>query len=257
MLKNTIPTTLGIVIIAAMIAVYFALANSSQASYKSPVSAIHPENVKVTNISDDSFSVSWVTDAKTNGHVIVEDKSGKTKKITPPQTQPRHTHHINVNGLSASSTYLVKIFSENKEFREIGKGWVVETAPKISFQPLSRVIYGKIKGLPHQVQSDAIVYAAAGEGRLLSATTSEDGSWFIPVSNARSYTLDSYIFLNETKKISILVDAGPLGTAAALIKAADYVAVPPIVLGEYSDFTHFGPVNKTNPPPASIIATGN
>src|SRR3990167_3047971 len=99
---------LPLLVIALPGGVYLATNQNSFFGIASPEEA--PKEVKITNISDNSFSVSWVTPDKQNLGFLAYGNTEKLGKTTNDDrdasgTQPRYTHHVTLKNLLPSTLY--------------------------------------------------------------------------------------------------------------------------------------------------------
>lgn len=156
-----------------------------------------PKDIRVSNISDNSFTVSWITDKAVNGFVSfgTTEKLGETAPDDRDSAGPksRLTHHVTLKNLNPSVTYFYKIPSGNVSKQT--------TAPTTQDTPsLPEPIFGKVSP-----NSEAIIYSNIGNSTLLSTYTREDGNFLITLNNARTKDLNSYISVSDSDQVSLEV----------------------------------------------------
>lgn len=215
--------TIIILIIAIPITVY--LIGQRTGFFGKASISDYPKQIKVTNISDNSFTVSWVTDKKSVGFVsygesekfggvAADDRDNGAQKT-------RFTHHVTVKNLDPEKVYFFKINSEGKAYQQ-------KTASTTSdAPPLAKPIFGSILNEDGKAPKEAIVFVTPAGGTPLSTFT-RDGKWLITLNNARLEDLSAYISLNKDDRVQIFVQS-PEGQSEFSAQISDK-ALPDIVI---------------------------
>ena len=246
LLSKRIPTILGILFLVAGLGVGIFIVGQGTGGFlpkASPEST--PKNLKTTNISDSSFTVSFVTDSPTPGYIKYGVDGDKLNSQTSDDRDQLSgtvgqftTHHITLRSLSPSTTYYFAIGTASREiYTDGGKPYSVTTAPKLGSAPEALTIYGSIITKASTPASDSIVYISIDGASPLSTLVKSSGSWAIPLSTARTSTLNSYAQISDQTQLSIFVqgkDASSNATARVLVAKAQ--PVPTITLGQSEDF---------------------
>ncbi len=218
---------------------------------------IKPEKVRITNVSDTKFSVSWVTKKPVRAK-LVYGKMGE--KLTKVATDDRDlgdksgeylTHHITVAKLQPNTQYAFRIIEEDKiKFDNNGSPYGVKTGPTLSQTPTAETIYGVAKKDATSPAVGAIVYVDIPGATPLSAIVKKSGNWTIPISVARTLDLSSYVKYDPTATtFSITIKDGKKeAKAKAALKFAK--PVPEMVLGKNYEFLAKAPT-ETQPTEAS------
>ncbi|RJP47578.1 MAG: hypothetical protein C4584_00300 [Armatimonadetes bacterium] len=202
-----------------------------------------PEQVKVTNISDNSLSVSWITPSKatigfvtygtaeTLGETAFDDRDKSEQK-------PRYTHHVTLKNLTPDTQYFFKIVSDVGSYDDQGRPWKFKTAPTTEDPPaVADPAFGKVLKNDKTVPFEALVYLTVAGGTPLSSYTREDGNWLITLNNARKADLLTYItYKSSGDKIDIYVQAAGDGIARVAADTKNDAPVPDIILGIDSNF---------------------
>lgn len=253
-MKNTIPTIIGIIVLILGVATGVLLVRGSQFFRLGAASEVSPKDVRITNISDSSITVSWVTDKETSGFIKWGESQNTPDKNELGQSQIQSTTHIStITGLAPETSYFFKINSRGSDFDANGIPWQVKTGPTLAFVRSENLISGSVITASGNPAGGALVYLTVGGGSPLSTITSESGSWVIPVFSARTQNLTGYIPLNETSTLlEISVNAGPEGVASAQIYPQSARPVPSIILGQVHDFKSLPPSSSSEIPKASI-----
>ncbi|NMC35540.1 hypothetical protein GYA49_00685 [Candidatus Beckwithbacteria bacterium] len=252
-------TYLGVtvVLIALLFGGYFVYQKGLLTFQKDPT--ITPKKVKITNVSHDRFTVSWLTDAATKGSIAYGSK-GKLDQVQlddndqlTGQAQDYKVHHATITGLQPATTYNFEIKSGEKliSFNDNGEAYSVKTAPTLGSQPPTDLINGTVSLESGAPASGSIVYVTIPGVTPLSTQVKKDGSWLISLANARTTKLTEYAQYDpETTIIDIMVQ-GDGKTSNVTTNTANDSPVPAITLGQTYDFTALAQA-EPEPMPSTI-----
>lgn len=251
MRRNKIPTIFGLLILVAGLVAGLFLIKNRQIFQPGASPTSSPQNVKISNITNTSFTVSWTTNQELLGFVKWGTDSSLGTTAEAPSLNPSFTHSITVKSLSGSTIYLFKINSDGVDYDNSGKPWQVKTASNFqNKQPA--LVSGKILDSSGNPASDAIVYLAVAGGSLLSTTTSSSGTWVTSIANIPTEDLTSFVSITPDTPLTISVDAGPRGESVVQSLVSTSNPTPDITLGKNSDFTGVQNNGSTENPNASI-----
>lgn len=238
-----IPTFLGIFVLVFGTALGVFVVSQRQTFGLGAAGQNVPRDVKVTNVTDSAFTVSWTTDKPVLGKLSWGDNSNVGRLTGDDKLS--HVHSATVTGLTASKTYYFKINSGGTIHTNQGNAWITQTRNTIATQ--TAVFAGTIltpEGIP---ASEAIVYLTGTNMPDLSAFTSSNGTWTISAQIPVNVNLDNVV-------VEMFIQAGPLGVATAQISASAGRSTPPITLGKTYDFRSIttndsnGPTSQLNLP---------
>jgi len=188
--KRSYKTLIIVLIIAAIlipITVYAIMYITEIRTEASPTEK--PQKIELTNVTDSSATLSWITQAKeTIGFV----KYGSSSKLTNTAFDVRdtkdssgeyHNHYVEITNLSASSTYYYAIVVGGKEYkRENGEYYTFKTGPTLSIVPTPLPIKGKVED-PTSGTEEVIVYIYLENDKGISNKLSS-------LTNNKQYSLD-------------------------------------------------------------------
>ena len=131
-----LPTIAGIAATIVLVAVFiFGFERISRQSLTATGST-QPANVRITNVGDARFTLSWTTEKDATGALIVEgtgrqrltflderDISGALEKYT--------THSITPTGLQPNTQYEVTILSNGRSYLNDDEPFLVRTGPSL------------------------------------------------------------------------------------------------------------------------------
>jgi len=254
MKPSRIPTIIGVIILIIGLAAGVFLVQYRQIFKLGATGDTAPKNVKISNISDTSLAVSWVTDTKTEGVVFWGTSQGSLSRNENDElTGTNITHRVTINGLSAGQTIFLKINSSGTVYDDSGSPWQTSTGPSLAASTQADTISGTVLGADGNPMQNALVYVTVSGGSLLSTFTSQNGNWVVPISAARTADLANYIAIDDTKTlVEISVDAGLGNTSSAQIYPQSAKPAPAMTIGKTHDFTSLPPSNSSEIPSANV-----
>ncbi len=240
--KKKIPTIVGISLALGLISALTLLRNGfiffSQAG-----KAVSPQKVKITNITGESFVVSWITDEVSTGFIELVDSNDKVffdVRDQPGNLNEYDTHYVEVGNLKPDTEYKFVLNSNSKVFYEEGqRPYLIKTGNMIAGQiPKANLASGKVITSGGEPAEGAVVYVEIPEISSLSALVTRKGNWVIPLARAYKESLAGRANYQEGKIIEkIIADGGKLGQAQAEVFTENDDPVPVIQLGGNYDFT--------------------
>jgi len=201
-----------------------------------------PKNVKITNISDQSFTVAYQTDLPSTGSLsygtdkqlgesALEDLDKENESFIT-----KTIHNISVKNLAPSTKYYLAIISGSDTFLNNGEPFEITTGPEISSPSASEyILKGKIILPNGSSSSDAIVYVNTQDSQILSTMVAKNGEFSFSLSKLRTQDLTSYIDLNDNAVFNILATDGSL-KSNVLMSINQTGTIPTITLSNNYDF---------------------
>jgi len=244
-----IPTIAGVLLIIIGVVSGTAITSNIKRLKIGISDEIAPKDIRISNITDTSFNVSWITNTKTGGVAKWNATPSNLKEETKDTIEdPSYTHSVKIKDLSPSITYYFLIYSNNRSFDNNGIPWQAKTAPKKTARIDTNVISGSVYDQFNLPAKNALVYITVAGSSFLSTITSENGSWVLPISEARTQNLESFTVIDEYNTlIEIFVQAGPLGNASAQIYPVSATPAPPIILGQTHNFKTINSMEEQSP----------
>lgn len=251
-----IPTIIGLVLLVAGLGIaIFMVGGSTNTFFPKASPETAPQNIKVTNITDRSFTISFITDTETGAYIKYGSKSDQItarasddREQTSGVPQNSTTHHITLRGLNPSTTYYFLIGTGTSSvYSDNGKPYEVTTGPTLGGAPEAVTAYGNVDTEAGRPATDSIVYMTTTNGAALSALVKTSGSWAIPLSTARTSDLKAYLNPEAGTPVSVLVQGAQRGkTASAQTTVKQTQPLEKLVLGSGAP-----PAASSTPPEAS------
>jgi len=224
-----IPTIVGVILLLLGLTAGVLLVNSRQIFKLGASPEAAPKNVRVTNITDSSFTVTWLTESAVLGYITWgENKSALSKSKEDEIGKNSFTHTVSISGVNAQQDYYFVINSDGSEYDNNGVEWQTKTAPRLPSPDTTILASGNIINATGSPVEGALLTFIVGGSSPLSTTTSKSGSWLIPLSAARTQDLTNHVDINlESTLIEISVQASLTQTATAQVFAEASNPTPP------------------------------
>lgn len=250
MLKQSkIPTLLGLFLLLLGVGASVYVVQLQNQPTTNAAADRAPQQVRITNVSDKSFTVSYVTERATVGF-IAWGKTTSLGQATDADSQSV-IHHLTVSNLSPQTNYYFKIGSDKTIYTNQGKPYSVKTASSLSTVPNNDVVFGTVLTTAC-TPADAIIYITAAGIEPVSTITNNEGKWSMPLSTARNTNLSSYASYDKATELDITISGGIGKSATAKILAGNAKPVPAIKIGEFKDYTNLTAQNDGSPPNAQL-----
>lgn len=201
-----------------------------------------PKEVKISNVSDTTFTVSYATDANVLG-TIKFGSLGKMDQVAlddrdKPQAKPTEhtTHHITVENLAPSTTYSFTITSGDENFLDGEAAYQVTTGAALEASSTTETIMtGKVTNDDGSPATGALVYVSGSNSQVLSTYTNGSGSYTININTMRTNNLASFINLVSDTVLQLqIVDATKESKVSLLTSQTN--PIPMVILSKNYDF---------------------
>jgi hypothetical protein len=244
--QKQIPTLLGLaILVLSLIGGIWFIGKGNGVFAPRAAPQTSPQKVKITNVKDTSFTISFLTDEATVGFVkygtdqnSLKFQSSDDRDQLTGAVSPYATHYITVRDLKPDTQYFYTLGTgSTPKFDNGGTPFTIKTAKKLSNPPNAKTIYGTVTAASGTPVGGAMVYVTiAGAGELSSLTKESTGSWAVPLSSARTSDGLQYATLNPTDSIQLTV-AGPQqgSTATGTVTIETAQPAPALILGAGSE----------------------
>lgn len=239
--NRRLPQGIGIIVLVFSLGTIFWLSrNAILFGTKAAVGNI-PKDVQISNISDKSFTVSYITDDTVTGSVSygTDAKLGRVAFDKRDAKAPLlHTiHYITISGLLPSTKYSFSILSGDKTFDNSGSMYTVTTSStqqdaQSAKSPLSGLVTLEGGSMPNE----AIAYVETDKSQLLSELVMPNGTYSIPLTNLLKKDLTGFIDIAPTAILKLRIVNQTLASNISLL-ASQSNPVPPVILSKDYDFS--------------------
>lgn len=240
--NKRIPTLLGMLLIVIGVGITSFLVNKGVIIVGRASPSTSPQNVRVSNVTDSSFTVSYNTDAQVIGSVnygkdpnlgqtALDDRDQQTGSLASHKV-----HSITVRSLSPVTKYLFSITSGQDKFLNNGVPFEIVTGANITNPPSEqKPIVGKVISPDGNAPSEAIIYITTDNSQVISSLIKSDGTYLVPLNSVRSQDLASYLDFSTVKNLKMLAFGDDLSSNISL-SINQINPVPIITLSKNYDF---------------------
>lgn len=256
-LDKRIPTLLAVIFLIIGVVVTSILVQRRIIIFQNAAPSENPQNVRITNISDIAFTVTYTTDASVIGTISVR-KNGQQPQVTLDERdqqsgipKPYTVHSIFVKNLTPQTPYSFTILSGTTTYLNGETPFSITTAPSLTTPPIQQApLAGKLLMPDGSKPDEALVFVTTQNGQLLSTLLNAAGLYIIPLNAMRTKDLSSAMQFSSTTPIQILAQ-NSTNISHVITTLTAINPMPPITLSQDYDFT----IGTT--PLASASATAN
>ena len=232
LLKKQFPTLLGIgILLIALVAGIFLLSSDTSVFSPRATPESTPKKVKITNLTDTGFTISFLTDDNVAGFVKYGPEKELKNQISDDRDQLSgtignyQTHHITVRGLNPNTTYYYTIGTgTGVKFDNNGQPFSIKTLSASRSPQAAKTVYGQVTSGGTMPAVGAIVYLKIEGAGELSGLVKDSGNWAIPLSAARNPD-GAYTAVTEDTALTINVQ-GLSADLIASVQATVRTAAP-------------------------------
>lgn len=243
--EKKIPTLLALCLLFLGIGTTIYLDRQQQTLFSQASGTVLPEEVHFTNISDTSFTVSWLTNTPTIGIVIVSANNTKQTLLDNLDSdnvgRPRTAHYVTVKNLKEDNSYTAQILNGNKKCNNTAAcpSFTQKTATKLTSAlslPPARGIMMKTAG---KIADGAIVYLVVNKSAPLSARVDSSGLWVVPFNNLRTTDLLTRPQIADNDIVQITAQLSPTEETFATVDLKSIrqnLTIPDMTMGNSYNF---------------------
>lgn len=242
LLDKRIPTLLGIfVLVVALIAGTLLLGEGPGVFAPRATPTTTPKKIKVTNVTDNSFTISFLTDDLTPGFVKYGTQPGAlSSQASDDRDQLSGTvsdyrvHHVTVRGLQPTTTYYYTLGTgAGTNFDDNGNPFMIKTTARSGAPAAAKTIYGSVSTQAGSPADGSIVYVALANAGEMSSLVKASGSWAVPLSNARTKDGSGYAQITDADSIILTVQGQlPTDVITHTTMVSEAQPVPTLTFGQ-------------------------
>ena len=239
--KRKVPTLLGLVVLLLGIGGGIFFAEYSLDFFSTGKINSEPVNIRVSNTTDSLASISWLTEAATEGNVkygLFDKTIGNTAhddRVSNTNLDKYTLHHVTIRGLDPESRYQFVITADGKEYNDDGKPYEFETFAVATLSKLGPAT-GEVKLVNGQPATGSIVFSQISGATLLSTLVGLDGSWVQPLNIAYDTASKQPVLDNEAKTLNLYVLSQDGKESQVLTDTDHDFPAPAIVIGQRYNF---------------------
>lgn len=266
MYRNTkkIPTIIGLLLLIIGVGGGIYLVEQRTSGSTKASTEAKPMSVQVTNITDSSFSVVWLTKEPATGWVIYGNSQKVIDQVVfddrDSDNKPKTylTHQTTIRNLQPKTNYYFTITSGDKKFQNESRPYSLLTAEKTESPSLLEPSYGQVLTSQNEPAEGALVILNMPKAMPLSALVKPSGNWLIPLNIARDLELKPFIYSVDGQTaipISLMIYSSTEDKAEVTTDSKNDSPVPPITLGKTYNFEGLQGKKKENTQIAQVEST--
>jgi hypothetical protein len=221
--ERKIPTLLGLLIISIGLGVTTFLVNQTSLFGIKASPSKEPQNVRITNITDTSFSISYITNDSVPGSIsygtsvnlnqtALDDNDQQSGSLTNHKI-----HSITLTSLSPKTIYYFTITSGDQVYKNNNNPFQVTTGLSLSKNPSNqKPITGKIILPDGSAPKEGILYITTNNSEVISTTIKPDGTYLLPLNSLRNNDISSYYNFDSNSILKMLVFGDSLTSNVSL-----------------------------------------
>ena len=240
--NKRIPTLVGILLITIGVGVTTFLVNQGVLLRSNASVTEQPQNVRITNVTDNSFSVSYETDIQVIGSI----NYGKDSKLGQQALDDRDQqtgslnshkiHNITARNLDPQTKYFFSITSGQNNYTNGEQLFEITTGTSLSGSPPQQnPMGGKITVIDGTAPKEAIIYITADNSQVISTLAKDDGTYILPLNSLRTSDLASYYTFPSNATIKMLILGDSL-TSNVSLSINQINPIPTVILSKDYDF---------------------
>lgn len=237
-----IPTLFAVLLLVVGVAVTSYLVQQRIIIFQHAAPPENPENIRITNITDTSFTVTYTTIAPVIGTLAVTSNSTNQTALDDRDEQsgvpkPYTVHSISVKDLKPNTPYNFTILSGTTTYLNNNEPFSITTGPTITSHPNEEnPLAGKIVMPDGSDPQEALVYVTTDNGQLLSTLLNKSGLYIVPLNTMRTRDLTSSVIFTSQSVLQVLITTATQ-TSTVSVGIGGINPVPPITLSQNYDFT--------------------
>lgn len=232
--EKRFPTIIGLIILIIGIAAGTVLSGRSTSGFKSKANSdCTPINPQVTNITNTTLDISFMTNAECLSNLIIDNRTITDIRFTASGKTPTPSkiHYFQVFNLKEDHEYTYTLILSGKSY--VKPEYKLRTGKKpVAAVPLSDLAWGRVYTQDLKPAADSIVYLNIPGASPLSSFVTSNGHWNIPLATSFNQEKNNWFSppLNVEEEI-IVLNANKAATQITSNTNRNN-PVPDIILGE-------------------------
>lgn len=213
-----------------------------------------PQEIKLTNFSPNSISVSFITAEPTVGSVAFSTNVNMKDTQTAFDDRVEFTssilHHITLKNLAPDTVYFFRLISGGQQFDNNGNSYAFSTPGSFKTPPGPPFI---IKG---QTDKEALIYFSFPDSTSISAPTDKNGRYLLTLNNTLKKDLKGFYPIQRKETGYLLINDGKVSLTKPIV-VEDEMTVMEKEFEETSQDAKPKTLAQELPKPSPVKATAN
>lgn len=245
-----IPTLFGLSIIIVAIALGLMFHFYNQTKTQTTQKDLTPQNIRITNQTPTSFTVTWFTNTPAVGTLVFgPDTNLGTSQNDDRDQEPiaRKSHTITVTNRSPQTTYFFKIRNDTFFFPQTPLSVTTPSNASPNLSATNRPLTGTLTTTTSQNPIDILIFLQTEVGADLSGYVDNNLNYLVPLNNLRTKNLEAPINLDPNSPINAnLLITNFEKNSYILLQLPQSQPIPTLTLGQNIELDR--PTTATNSP---------
>lgn len=243
--EKKIPSILGLIILIGGVFVGVVLNNNGTNVVSKASGDCVPKNQQITNITDNSVSISFITESECLSNLSVNNQIIENNAVVN-DTKKSKIHYFDVSNLEDNKEYKYTIISDGKNYNESLYQFKTAQKPESPI-PSSNLAWGRVFTPDLKAASKVIVFINISGASPLSALVTSSGNWNISLVNSFDESLTNRFTPDKNTAEEIIVVDNEKNTTQISSNTSQNNPTPDIILGK----------NQFLPSPVNFDAESN
>ncbi len=239
-MRKRIPTLLVLIVLLAVIGFGIFLQYMNKKQAESQKISLSPKYQIITNLTQNSVSITWQTDLPAIGSININNNTVKDDRDTLQSKTPRNTHFVTVPDLTAGTHYQFEIRNNDYSFSD--QSYQFTTAPEtlaekqLSQQAL-QPIRGTIINTKNEPENEAIIILNAKDIAPKATFLTISGNFILPLSKLSNSSATDLATIPEKSSATLEIRKGETVSFVQIAIPIKDRTLPAITLGKNENFT--------------------
>ena len=228
--EKKIPTILGLVILIGGVFVGVFLTNKNTNFISKASGDCSPINPQITNITDNSVSVSFLTESSCLSSLVINNQTIENT-ATLGDNKKSKIHYFDIDNLEDSSEYEYYFINDGKNYKQSSYKLKTATNPN-GLIPSSNLAWGRVYTSDLKAASKVMVFVNIPGASPLSALVTSSGNWNISLTNSFNESKTNRFTPTANTSEEIIVIDQEKGRTQISANTSQNNPTPDIILGQ-------------------------
>ena len=242
--QKKIPTLLALFLLFSAVGLTVYVDGSYQKLTTKAEDILAPTDVHISNITDNSLTVSFLTEKAVITSVSVSGEGIKSSFLddldNDGKPRPRLTHIFTVKNLKVDREYKIRLFSGGQKclYQEKCPEYIQKTGVFLPGTLELPPVKGQILDQSEKPLENAMVYLLIGQASPLLGRSDRLGKWVIPLNNLRTQDFLSrpHLTVSSRVQLTVKINTSEYSSAVADIAAIKTGTLPSMQIGKRYNF---------------------
>ncbi len=237
------PTALALVLLLVGLGATILLVQKSVTTNTHATPDETPLHVSITNVTNNAFTVTFTTVAKSRAAIAITYASGNPQLFydvrDPENTQggAYYGHEITVDKLEAETSYKFTILSNAQVYKDKGADYSAKTFPAINQEaPTQPALKGLVAMTDATPAGDTVVIVNIDGASPVSTLTNDKGEYTIQLDGLRTTPGDAYYSVADQTKTTLNFYRGQDSSRVVIAYLKELTMLPNVTLGQNYSF---------------------